>query len=240
MGKSTHLHASRKNFPHHRFNWVSPDRTQLRCDLMLMYDQIDDELRRERTDKKKKAKREVKVLLLCQSESGKSTVLKNFRLKYATQWKAKLGFWRTVIQLNLIQNVLTILDLMHGRTAASSPSTPCERKRRPAEPVRHRLDVLGPLCRHCRCTRSPADIVLTQKHHLLHLRLSPLREVSDDLHRPRVHLRQRRRQRAERRSRPVLPHVQVPAHEFGVCSWISALGLQSGGGTKKSNEPMPD
>jgi hypothetical protein len=34
--------------------------------------------------------------------------------------------------------------------------------------------------------------------------------------------------------------VQVPARKFGVCSWIGALGLQSGSGMKKSNKPMPD
>jgi predicted nucleic acid-binding Zn ribbon protein len=80
MGKLTHIHASRNNFPHPRFNWVRPDRTQLRCDLMPMDDQIDNELCRECMDRKKKAKREVKVLLLGQSESGKSTVLKSTSL----------------------------------------------------------------------------------------------------------------------------------------------------------------
>lgn len=40
-------------------------------------DQIDEDLRKERSELKRKSKREVKVLLLGQSESGKSTVLKS-------------------------------------------------------------------------------------------------------------------------------------------------------------------
>jgi guanine nucleotide-binding protein subunit alpha len=44
---------------------------------MPMDDKINNELRRERVDRKKKAKREVKVLMLGQSESGKTTVLKS-------------------------------------------------------------------------------------------------------------------------------------------------------------------
>jgi GTPase SAR1 family protein len=45
-----------------------------------MDDQIDNKLCREHVDRKKKAKREVKVLLLGQSKSGKSTVLKSMSL----------------------------------------------------------------------------------------------------------------------------------------------------------------
>ncbi|KAJ7818663.1 hypothetical protein B0H14DRAFT_3739579, partial [Mycena olivaceomarginata] len=56
--------TSRNNFPHLRFNRVRPDGTQLQCDLMPMDDKINNELRRERVDRKKKAKREVKVLML--------------------------------------------------------------------------------------------------------------------------------------------------------------------------------
>jgi guanine nucleotide-binding protein subunit alpha len=52
-------------------------RVELEQEQKRVSDQIDDELRRERADRKKKSKREVKVLLLGQSESGKSTVLKS-------------------------------------------------------------------------------------------------------------------------------------------------------------------
>ncbi|KAJ7862492.1 hypothetical protein B0H14DRAFT_3444675 [Mycena olivaceomarginata] len=61
-----------------------------------------------------------------------------------------------------------------------------ERCRHPAEPLRphvHRLNAFGRLRRHRRRRALPADIVLIQKHRLLHLRLSPLREVDGDLHR---------------------------------------------------------
>ncbi|KAJ7795626.1 G-protein alpha subunit-domain-containing protein [Mycena olivaceomarginata] len=145
-----------------------------------MDDQIDNELCRERTDRKKKAKREVKVLLLGQSESGKSTVLKNFCLKYVpTQWKAKLRFWCAVIQLNLIQNVLTILDLMHGHlTALDFPQAQA--------PPRRTRTAACPSTQHARTSPSTPPLRVLPgghrphpKHRLLHLRLSLLREVGD-------------------------------------------------------------
>jgi polynucleotide 5'-kinase involved in rRNA processing len=52
-------------------------RIQLEAEEKRVNDQIDDEIRKERAERKKKAKREVRVLLLGQSESGKSTVLKS-------------------------------------------------------------------------------------------------------------------------------------------------------------------
>ncbi|KAJ6528248.1 G-protein alpha subunit [Mycena vulgaris] len=201
-------------------------------------DQIDDELRKERAEKKKRNKREVHVLLLGQSESGKSTVLKNFRLKYAaTQWKAELRSWRAVIQLNLIQNVLSILDVMQDGLAV--PDQPPAGNSFTSSPYgRASIDsTLSDLT--LASSGRAATVSLSQKHQLLHLRLSPLREVEDDL---------RRRLGASdpeftfanggdgaMNGRPDDRRKSV--REFGVRGWIGALGFPMGG-ARKSDEPM--
>ncbi|KAF8510274.1 guanine nucleotide binding protein, alpha subunit [Gautieria morchelliformis] len=82
-------------------------------------DEIDDELRRERAALRRK--RPVRVLLLGQSESGKSTTLKNFQIHYAPQsWREERACWRAVIQLNLIRSVSLVLDTVAAAPPASS------------------------------------------------------------------------------------------------------------------------
>ncbi|KAJ7601881.1 guanine nucleotide-binding protein alpha subunit [Mycena polygramma] len=214
-------------------------RLALEQEMKRHSDQIDDDLHKERAERKKRSKREVKLLLLGQSESGKSTVLKNFRLKYApAQWKAELRSWRAVIQLNLIQNVITILDVMQDRLAAID--SPTETGSPPSSPYgRASIDsdvTLGN-------PRTSAAVVLTQSHRLLNLRLSPLREVSDDL---------RRRLGAADpeftfangadgalHAFPEEGAVRKSPREFGVRGWIGALGLPIDG-MKKRDEPTVD
>ncbi|KAF8156551.1 guanine nucleotide binding protein, alpha subunit [Crassisporium funariophilum] len=76
--------------------------------------EIDDELKRERAEMKKQ-KSIVRVLLLGQSESGKSTTLKNFRMRYAKDaWDAERASWRSVIQLNLIRSIITIVETLQA------------------------------------------------------------------------------------------------------------------------------
>ncbi|KAJ6477821.1 guanine nucleotide-binding protein alpha subunit [Mycena vitilis] len=207
-------------------------RVALEQEQKRISDQIDDDLRKERAERKKRAKREVKLLLLGQSESGKSTVLKNFRLKYApSQWKAELRSWRAVIQLNLIQNVITILDVLQARLAAMDSPTDSA-----SSYGRASMDSTSDTLEH--------TVVLTQSHRLLNLRLSPLREVGEDL--------RRRLGAADPEftfangsdgTMNVLPEegpVRTPSREFGVRGWIDALGLPIHS-TKKSadfNEPM--
>jgi len=53
----------------------------------------------------------VKILLLGQSESGKSTVLKNFRLRFTPQYfDSERVAWRMVVLLNLIGSVRVIAE----------------------------------------------------------------------------------------------------------------------------------
>ncbi|KAH9913679.1 G-alpha-domain-containing protein [Epithele typhae] len=74
-------------------------------------DQIDSELTAERLAMKRK--RPVKLLLLGQSESGKSTTVKNFQLAYArSSFLAERAAWRAVIHLNLVRSVTTIMRVL--------------------------------------------------------------------------------------------------------------------------------
>ncbi|KAJ7739355.1 G-protein alpha subunit [Mycena metata] len=220
-------------------------RVELEQEQRRVSDQIDDRLAKERADKKKRSKREVKVLLLGQSESGKSTVLKNFRLKYAPlQWKAELRSWRAVVQLNLIQNIVTILDVMQDRLALmdAEPASPILSSG-PSSFTRGdgRMSIDSTVSELTIATSGrSANVIFTQKHRVLNLRLSPLREVGDDL---------RRRLGA---ADPEFTFANGDdgamnglsdagprkiSREFGVRGWIGALGFPAT--ARKSDEPMP-
>ncbi|KAJ6559858.1 guanine nucleotide binding protein, alpha subunit [Mycena capillaripes] len=211
-------------------------RVELEQEQKRVSDQIDDDLRKERSERKKRSRREVKVLLLGQSESGKSTVLKNFRLKYApTQWKAELRSWRAVIQLNLIQNVVTILDVMQDRlTVIDSPT---DSNFTPSPYGRTSVDST---LSDSTSGRPSQSISLTQKHRILNLRLSPLRQVGDDLRR-RLGAADPEFTFANGTDGAMngLPDegTRKSSREFGVRGWIGALGLATNG--RKSDEPMP-
>ncbi|KAF8626653.1 hypothetical protein AX15_004744 [Amanita polypyramis BW_CC] len=83
-------------------------------------DEIDEQLRRERELIKKK-KRPIKLLLLGQSESGKTATLKNFQLMYNKhEWSEERASWRPVIYLNLVRAVNRILDLMEREVSDRS------------------------------------------------------------------------------------------------------------------------
>ncbi|KAF9461031.1 G-protein alpha subunit [Collybia nuda] len=128
-------------------------------------DQIDQEIKAERALLKKR-QGVVKVLLLGQSESGKSTTLKNFRMTYArTAWKQERASWRAVIQLNIIRSVMTIIETLE---AEADPSTDDDYDEDGSNSMSH---------------ESQPTIPLTEKHQLLTLRLGPLRRVETDLKR---------------------------------------------------------
>ncbi|KAJ7633624.1 guanine nucleotide binding protein, alpha subunit [Mycena polygramma] len=83
-------------------------------------DDIDDQLNRERQQVRRQSK-PVKILLLGQSESGKSTTLKNFQLMCEPKaFRAERASWGAIIQLNVISSLRIILD------ALAAPSNPTE------------------------------------------------------------------------------------------------------------------
>ncbi|KAK7047866.1 hypothetical protein VNI00_006194 [Paramarasmius palmivorus] len=84
---------------------------------------IDASIKAERQARKRK--RIVRLLLLGQSESGKSTTLRQFQRLYTpTVFREERILWRAVIQLNIVRSIRIILDAISLPTSPSmSPST---------------------------------------------------------------------------------------------------------------------
>ncbi|KAJ8474612.1 hypothetical protein ONZ51_g7112 [Trametes cubensis] len=65
-------------------------------------------------DKQRKKRRLVRLLLLGQSESGKSTTLRQFQRLYTPNaFREERILWRAVIQLNIVRSIHTILDALN-------------------------------------------------------------------------------------------------------------------------------
>ncbi|OCH86407.1 P-loop containing nucleoside triphosphate hydrolase protein [Obba rivulosa] len=156
-------------------------RLRKEADAQRISDEIDERIGQDRAAWRRN-KSLFRLLLLGQSESGKSTTLKNFQLAFAPRaWLAERASWRAVIQLNLIRSVNTILDALsdelaraHADTRSSSPSPPF----RPSSVV-PRLDAA--VAAAAAAANAPPPLLLAAKHSLLRLRLAPLRRVEADL-----------------------------------------------------------
>ncbi|KAI6022919.1 guanine nucleotide binding protein, alpha subunit [Pisolithus microcarpus] len=146
-------------------------REQAEAEARKTSEAIDEQIRQEKIALKKK-KKPVKILLLGQSESGKSATLKNFQLQYAKdQWLEERLAWRAVIYLNLIKNALQVLDILQQAMSQTNkdkyPSTSLTTADISDSDGEHRS--------HTTVYR------FTDKHRLLKLRLAPLRTVLVDL-----------------------------------------------------------
>ncbi|KAJ7145395.1 guanine nucleotide binding protein, alpha subunit [Mycena crocata] len=90
-------------------------RVLLEKEAKQISDSIDEQLSREKAQEKK-GPRPVKVLLLGQSESGKSTTLKrreDFQLMYDSKaFRAERASWRAIVQLNVVRSIHVILDVI--------------------------------------------------------------------------------------------------------------------------------
>ncbi|KAF7973097.1 hypothetical protein HWV62_16198 [Athelia sp. TMB] len=86
-------------------------RELLEAEARRRSDAIDEAIKADRAKLKRERREVVKVLLVGQSESGKSTTLKNFRMRYARQaWRAERATWTPVVQLNLVRAIRTICE----------------------------------------------------------------------------------------------------------------------------------
>ncbi|KIJ18490.1 hypothetical protein PAXINDRAFT_167097 [Paxillus involutus ATCC 200175] len=84
---------------------------------------IDEELKRDGARRKDAQRRQVKVMLLGQAESGKSTLQKQFQLYYAHQTlDHERPLWRPVVYFNIIKAVRMILDELDHELANPDPS----------------------------------------------------------------------------------------------------------------------
>ncbi|KAF8906840.1 guanine nucleotide binding protein, alpha subunit [Gymnopilus junonius] len=96
-------------------------------------DAIDAEIEKSRANERRGPK-PIKILLLGQSESGKSTTLKNFQLMYDPKsFRAERASWRAVVQLNVVQSFRNILDAVARieNQEQPSPGSPQSPKRGP-------------------------------------------------------------------------------------------------------------
>lgn len=113
---------------------------------------------------------------------GHEHCLTDFRIQYAKEeWDRERIAWRAVIQLNLIRSILTILDTLDAEI--DDDELDIDVDLRPSSPTPYKFvpdassdSSLGP--------RNPfvtQTINITDSHHLLKLRLGPLRGVEQDL-----------------------------------------------------------
>ncbi|KAI0745129.1 G-alpha-domain-containing protein [Earliella scabrosa] len=135
-------------------------------------EQIDDQIKAEKMAMKKR-KPPIKVLLLGQSESGKSTTVKNFQLAYAySSFLAERAAWRAVIHLNLVRSITSIMNVLTKELATAFPgsdlSSPMDAEFDEDEDEREQF-------------ADPSSCPLNETHRLLLLRLAPLRHVQHDL-----------------------------------------------------------
>ncbi|EGO25997.1 hypothetical protein SERLADRAFT_466917 [Serpula lacrymans var. lacrymans S7.9] len=94
-------------------------------DATRVSNRIDEEIRRESARRKESQKREVKVMLLGQAESGKSTLQKQFQLYYAYQTlDRERPSWRPVVYFNVIKAVRMILDEVDYELASAANEVP--------------------------------------------------------------------------------------------------------------------
>ncbi|KZP14759.1 G-alpha-domain-containing protein [Athelia psychrophila] len=137
---------------------------------------IDEDIKADRAATAALKKRVVKLLVLGQSESGKSTTIKNFQLAYAYQaWTNDRLSWRAVIFLNLVRSVNTILHIIgcEMNTQLPSPSSST-----PSSPLSSATsyESTGP-----DGLPLPKEEPLGTRHKLLSMRLSPLIHIQRDL-----------------------------------------------------------
>ncbi|KAJ7031623.1 heterotrimeric G protein alpha subunit [Mycena alexandri] len=181
-------------------------RLKREADAQRISDTIDEDIKRDRA-LQRKSRKELRILLLGQGESGKSTTLKNFRMQYAREaWEKERGGWRAVVQLNIIRSIILILQIIEQEMSGNVPLEEDEAPRRFSD--------------------SAAD-VFTDKHRLLMIRLAPLRGVEAEL--------KRRLGAGAEPIHPSLPMAATPFDdpapvpaakrqgEFSVRSWTDAI-----------------
>ncbi|KAG7090957.1 hypothetical protein E1B28_010025 [Marasmius oreades] len=144
-------------------------------------DQIDEEINQQRLVEKRE-QASVKVLLLGQSESGKTTTIKNFQLiSQPKAFRSELPLWRAIIQLNVTRSIRIILDAMSTAQTANlnltstSTTTPLPPPNSDYSPISRPSSSYSPR------QALPQVPLLTPEQLKLKMRLSPLTQVEEAL-----------------------------------------------------------
>ncbi|TFK23704.1 guanine nucleotide-binding protein alpha-4 subunit [Coprinopsis marcescibilis] len=97
-------------------------------------DAIDEEINKQRMAERRETKH-LRILLLGQSESGKSTTLKNFQLMNSPKaFRNERASWRAVVQLNVVRSIRLILNLMSEVNGRATPTPAMAHSSRPETP----------------------------------------------------------------------------------------------------------
>ncbi|KAJ8519069.1 hypothetical protein ONZ45_g3954 [Pleurotus djamor] len=89
-------------------------RVEQEAEAKRISEEIDEELRLER-ERMKRSKGDVKLLLLGQAESGKSTLQKQFQLMYKPHTlEQERASWRTVVYFNVVHSIKHILNVLEA------------------------------------------------------------------------------------------------------------------------------
>ncbi|KXN93039.1 Guanine nucleotide-binding protein alpha-4 subunit [Leucoagaricus sp. SymC.cos] len=155
-------------------------------DSAAVHEKIEAQLKRDNEVYKKTEARMVKLLLLGQAGSGKSTTLKNFRMRFTRdEWEQERLGWRAIVQLNIVRQVLSILQIVDSELGGSSITPPSQEDTRAVvdDTVRAWISEsplpepwLSPVL------SSDTRTQFTDKHRDLVMRLSPrLFEVEQEL-----------------------------------------------------------
>ncbi|TEB25478.1 heterotrimeric G protein alpha subunit [Coprinellus micaceus] len=143
-------------------------RQKRELDAQRVNDRIDDMLKEERAQAKKSGRSVVKVLLLGQSESGKSTTLKNFRMRFAKEeWEQERDGWRSVVQLNVVRSITTIVRVVQAEINGDTHADDSDDQESVITVESNQSETLK----------------FTEKHQLLMIRLAPLVSVEAELKR---------------------------------------------------------
>ncbi|KAL1731550.1 guanine nucleotide binding protein, alpha subunit [Schizophyllum commune] len=155
-------------------------RLQREREALRIHDSIEEDIRNHRARMKRESK-VVKVLLLGQAESGKSTTLKNFLMKWAPEtWARERDGWRLIIHFNIIRAIVAILRVVEAELGGDGEPE----DDRPDSPASLPASPLSPASTHTSTPTSSSSrtpLAFTDRHQLLLIRLAPLRGLQADL-----------------------------------------------------------
>ncbi|OCH90781.1 G-protein alpha subunit [Obba rivulosa] len=153
----------------------SPDQRQARLhqqqEAARVSHEIDEHIQEDKKELERR-KKAIKILLLGQAESGKSTTLKNFQLAFSpSHFRNERLAWRTIVQLNLIRSIKRLLEVLQDEwdESVSAPSASYLAK---GKGVAGRPPPAG-----VRFSTSP----LTDQHRRMRMRLTSLLPIEEEL-----------------------------------------------------------